>query len=50
MRTTRIDSKTRRSNILLGIVLAVLTVVLVGLALFYVNPDFIKGQDSLLTR
>lgn len=50
MITQRTDAHTRRNNILLGVVLAVLTVVLVGLALFYVNPDFIKGQDSLLTR
>lgn len=44
-----LDNNTRKRNVKLGLILAAVVAVLMGLALFWVNPDAASGTDSILS-
>ncbi len=45
-----LDKNTRKSNATLAISLAVLVLVLVGLAVYFVSPEAAGDTDSFLSR
>ena len=44
-----LDKRTRKRNITLGLVLAALVLALMGLAMFWVDPDAASGTNSILS-